>query len=186
MIFTDTVTRDVSVLVPSSLLVALAPQVAALAAAIASLRGLRAVLGDVTGAVAFVARHVGRAALIDRLWAVADPVSGLVAPVAGRIIGLGAVLGDVANTVAAVAALGLLGAGTCKVPELVAFVALFAVATHAAAIAAHTAAPTAAANAARSTAAETAFPGKVARPVALVARGRHRHLALKLDLNLVS
>jgi len=152
----------------------------ALAAAVASLRGLRAVLGDVSGAVALVARHIGRSTFVDGLWAVAHPVSGLVATVAGRVVRLGAVLRDVPDAVAAVAALGLLRAGTCEVPKLVAFVALLAVATHAAAIvAAHTAAAatTASSNAARtSAAAETAVPGKVARPVALVARGRHRHL----------
>jgi len=154
----------------------------ALAAAVASLGGLRAVLGDVTGAVALVARHIGRSTLDCGLGAVAHPVPGLVAPVAGRVVRLGAVLRDVTDAVAAVAALGLLGAGTCEVPELVAFVALLAVATHAAFAAAHTAATTttAAASSADATwssaAAETAVPGKVARPVALVARGRHRHL----------
>lgn len=131
-----------------------------------------------SGAVALVARHVGRPALIDRLGAVAHPMAGLVAAIAGRVIRLGAVLRDVPDAVAAVAPLGLLGAGTCKVPELVAFVALLSVAAHAAAItAAHTAAAaTTAASTDAWSAAETAVPGKVARPVALVARGRHRHL----------
>lgn len=165
-----------SPLVPSTLLVAFTSQMSALAAAVASLWSLRAVLGDVSGAVALIAWNVcwPVAALIHSIGAVAHPMSGLVAPVARRIVGLSAVLGDVANAVAPIAALRLFGARACKVPKLIAFVALFTITTHAAATAiTHATATTG--SAASWSSAETAVPGKVARPVALVARGRHRH-----------
>lgn len=147
-----------------------------LAAAVTCLGCVRAVLGDVARAVALVARDIARSAIVHRIGAVACPVAEFVALVASRIVHLRALLGDVPDAVAAIAALRLLGASTSEVPELVALVALFAstAATH---VAVTTTAAITATSAAATTsgtithAAGVAVSGKMARTVALVARG---------------
>lgn len=85
------------------------------------------------------------------------------------IVGLSAILGNVTDAIAAITALRLLGAGTGIMTELVAFETLLTVVS-----ASHI---TATAAAATSSSIGNAVAGKMARTVALVARGSHRHSA---------
>jgi len=167
-------------LVSASFLVALTPEVTTFAAAIACLRRIWAVLRDVAGPVALVARDLGRA-IIHLFGAVACPMTQLVAFITRWIVRLGAVFRNVADPVAAITPLRLLGARACKVPNLITFVTLLAVIT-ASHIATTTTTTATAAAASSSTAAAittTTFThsgitvaGIVTRTITLIARRR--------------
>lgn len=141
----------------------------AFTATVACLHHVRAILGDVSDTIAFIARDGVRVSVTARIRAIARPMANLVALVASRIIRLGAVLGDVTDAIATVATLRLLRTSPGKVPQLIAFEALLTIAT-----ATHVAAPS-------STTSHVTITGKMAGAVAPVARGRHRHFGQRTN-----
>lgn len=61
---------------------------AALAATVACLRCIRTVLGNVTCAVALIARNVANISIVKSLWAITRPVTKLVALITSGIVSL--------------------------------------------------------------------------------------------------
>jgi len=154
-----------SLVVP--LLVAVARDVAGLAAHVARLGAIGAVARDVAGLVAVVAGLVR--AVAPALGAVPRDVPRLVAVVAGRLVGaLRALARYVPRAVTSVATVGFLLAVPCEVSGAVALEALFALAAEAGVSARRAAAP-------GPGACLRALPGEVPCPVTLVAYARtHR------------
>lgn len=77
------------------------------------------------------------------------------------------------DAITAIATLRFLGTGSCKVPQLIAFEALLAIATSS-----HISTATTSAAAASSTTSHITITGKMAGAIAPVARGRHRHFRI--------
>lgn len=132
----------------------------ALTAAVACLRRVRTILGNVACAVALVARNVTHIPIVHGFRAITRPVTELVTLIASGIVSLCALLRDVTDSIATITAFCLLRTGTRKVPNLIALVALFASTT-----ASHITAST------YHAATGIAVAGKVAWTVALVTRG---------------
>lgn len=134
----------------------------AFTAAIACLGRVWAIFGNMSSAVALVARNVTGATIIRRFGAITRPMANFVAFVTRWIVRLCAILRNMTDAIATIATLRFLRASTSKMTILVAFKTFLSI------IAASHITTTA-------TTTEVAVAGKVTRAITLVARGSHGH-----------